>query len=339
MSEQECIFFNIDKPKNEKCCFNINEKFRSYIENVLLFIKNGNEIFSNKNNFQVSAEDIYSILISKEFNYQSKNKILHLKDFSIHIIEKNIELKKPIPLFYSVGGGYKATINKECLSDLNFSLGLGELLIIYQICKLEEKIKKIYEPGIIFNIIIDNGVANFVNGIPIDKTQRYAESYEKLIKILGKSDSIRLIVQTRDMNWENESNNIQIGKAREITDDEYCNILRFIGHECSREEAVVYQARYSAAMDFSAKLIKKHIGDEIWMLQYSNGKSLTFRSFPGGAARIQAGDIALKIENEKVRPFLLSIKNINEFKALKHECSLDYFMDNFLIKNDNMKKI
>lgn len=338
MSDIESVFFNLGGQEAEEADFaGMDEEFRGYVENILSYIKNSSNQGCNEIATQGTPEDIYSILISKEFNYQSKKNILHLKESSLHTIEENMKLQKPIPLYYSVGGGYKATIQNECLSALNFTLGLGELLIIYQVCRLEEKIRTMYKPGIKFYIIIDNGVANYVNSIPVDKTLFYVKLYEELIQKLGKSDVIQLIVQTRDMNWSVESKKIQIGTLSEISDIEYSNIQRFTGHECSREDAILSQARYNATMEFSGKLIRSYIGNEIWMLQYSNGKSLTFRPFPGGASRIQAGDIALKMEKEKVRPFLLSTKNYEESKAQKYACSLEQFLQEFLYKKQDTK--
>lgn len=331
MNKLEGICLNIDDKTNDiDVLQNMNIEFQEYLDNVMKCICDSEQQVDATKVHDVSAEEIYNILVSKEFNYQSKKNIAHLRNESIRIIAGYIEQNKPIKLYYSVGGGYKATINPKYLSSINYTLGLGELLIIYQVCRLEQRVKNIYSQGIEFNIIIDNGVANYVNDISIEMTEKYVSLYQKLIDYLGKSNVIKLIVQTRDLNWLKELRSIQIDKIDRISEDEYNNIKRFCGRECDREEALELQARYNAAMKFSVQLIRNHIGNSIWMLQHSNGNCLTFRPFPGGASRIQVGDVALKKEDTRVKPGLISTKNYDQYELETYIISVEQFCTRFV---------
>lgn len=331
MNKINGVYFNVSK-KNflKENMSDIDGDFRDYLEGVLNFIYESKyrDTFPYAEN--VTGEDIFNVIISKEFNYQSKKNIVHKKDGAIQAISRSIKNGLPIKLFFAVGGGYKATIDNNNISELNYTLGLGEILVLYQICRLEHQIKKIYPPGILFHIVIDNGVANYVNDIPIEKTEGYSSLYRAVISKLGKDNVIKLVVQTESLNWISESSKIVVNMVDRISEDEYNNILRFTGRKCTMDEALFSKSKYIAAMDFSAKLISNYIGDEMWFVQYSSGNNLTFRPFPGGASRIQAGDIALKKENEKVLPFLLSTKNFSQYNLQKFECCEDDFLEEFL---------
>jgi len=331
MDKTNGIYFNISK---NSCLMgdmsSIDCDFRDYLEGVLNFIYESNHMDTLRNAKNVTSEDIFNIIVSKEFNYQSKKNILHKKDGAIRAISRSIKNGLPIKLFFAVGGGYKAIIDNSNISELNYTLGLGEIFVLYQICRLEHQIKKIYPPGILFSIVIDNGVANYVNDIPIEKTEGYSALYREVISKLGKDNIIKLVVQTESLNWISESKKIVVNMVDSISEDEYNNILRFTGRKYTMEEALFSKSKYIAAMDLSAKLISNYIGDEMWFLQYSTGNSLTFRPFPGGASRIQAGDIALKKENGKVLPFLISTKNFSQYSMQKFECSEEDFLEEFL---------
>lgn len=291
--------------------------FSLYIENILKFImssnRNDDDFISHQSESCLLPEQIFDIITSRDFNYQSKQKILFQKARITNIAEKYIYEKNPIKLYLALGGGYKAAIDTDNIENLNFHLGLGELLAVYQICRLEKKILSIYPHGIEFNIVLDNGVANYVNDIPTYQTEAYANLFRKVISKLKKEKTIKLVVQTEHYDWENESKKIKIENANEVTAEEYENIIRFLGKKCSQEEALERKAKYLAAMSFSGSLFRNLTDNGIWFLQFSSDNNLTFRPFPGGASRIQVGDIALKNENQEAKPFLISTRNISEY--------------------------
>lgn len=330
MERKVSICMNIDDTFSSRHGLaDIHVDFKNYIQGVLNFIFDGGSAEDSSCLTHATAEDIFDIIVSKEFNYQSKKHILHKKDGAIEAISRSMKHELPIKLYFAVGGGYKAAIDADSISELNYAIGLGEILVIYQISRLERQIRKRYSPGILFHIVIDNGVAHYVNDIPTGKTERYAGVYREVISRLGKDDVIKLIVQTEVFDWPAEAKKIRISTANGISEEEYENILRFIGRRCSREEALFLKSKYAAAMNFSAGLLSNYIGAEMWFVQYSHGTSLTFRPFPGGASRIQAGDIALKKENERVTPFLVSTKNFSQYDVRKHQCDLNTFFEHF----------
>lgn len=331
MNGKQSVCFNISKKDCVQETFtDIDADFRNYIVGILNYIyesSNGGMSCSQRTG---RAEDIFNIIVSKEFNYQSKKHILHKKESAVKAIDRSMNLEMPIKLFFAVGGGYKAAIDSNNISSLNFALGMGEILVIYQIARLEQQIRKIYPPGILFHIVIDNGVANYVNDIPVQKTEQYAELYKEVISELGKDNAIKLVVQTESFDWIAESQKIKVDTVNGVSEEEYNNILRFVGRKCTLEDALCLKAKYMAAMDFSAKLFSNYIGDEMWFVQHSNGGSLTFRPFPGGASRIQVGDIALKKDNDKVAPFLISTNNFTQYDLKMYQCDKNAFLHEFL---------
>lgn len=157
-----------------------------------LGISNGNEDINK--NLKV-LDKIVRILFSRDFNYQSMKSIKHHINRVNNIITRHIVNCEPIPLYIDLGGGYHASTDIEHEGSISFDINIGEVLLLYQIKKLYNRIKMIYSPAIKFTIVIDNIVANFVNDISIDKTLSYCNKLMELIKILGMDDIVNMLIE------------------------------------------------------------------------------------------------------------------------------------------------
>lgn len=114
------------------------------------------------------------------FNFQSKYKLTYLLDRLKPILQGQISKNEPLNFYLLYNGGYRASPFPDNLT-LNFEPDLTELMLIYQITLFNEKIKSVYPPGIQFSIVINNGVAKWVNDISIYSTTFYTKQFRALI--------------------------------------------------------------------------------------------------------------------------------------------------------------
>lgn len=288
----------------------------SYVTNIVATIKEVEDFLDidiNKKNDEQIADDIYTIITSKEFNYQSKKKIEHNRGYIVSCLLKSISKNETITFYYDLGGGYHATISEEKLLDTEkYSAGFGELLVIFQISKLYKKISQIYSPSIKFNIVIDNYVAYLVNEVPLELTEKYCESFKKLIKNFNMDSIIDIYMESSKSFIREALNKCETNDVVPITKEEYLNIRRFVDYDISYEEACRKQADYKNICKCSDELINLDIGKCVRFLQYSNSGEITFRPYPGGGARIQCGFVGCYIRDEGVQPKLYTSKNYSE---------------------------
>ncbi|MEW6618551.1 MAG: L-tyrosine/L-tryptophan isonitrile synthase family protein [bacterium] len=329
---KNCIYFNIADYDICKSSYTIEPVFQNYLKTKIDYILSNNPVNSIKSDDIPS--DFFKIITHREFNCQLANKIVQWKETVVREAGMYVSKNEPIKIYFALGGGYKASLDVLNFNTLNYSIGLGELLVIYQIKKLDEKIKQIYKPGITFNIVIDNGVANYVNNIPREKTLHYCNLLKKLIVKLRMDHCINLIIQTENLNWDENIKKISYTplKLKEISERQHANVMRFLGRKCTYEEALMLQNKYNACMLISGQIIKQARENDLWFLQYSNNGELTFRSFPGGVCRIQVGDIAL-VNNHKVIPFSLSTENIKNYNPFCYKINFENFFKLMHIMN------
>lgn len=300
------------------------ELIESYVANVVHSIhiveQLTNHDMNMKNDEQI-ANDIYSIITSKEFNYQSKKKIEHNKKYIVSCLLKSVSKNKIITFYYDLGGGYHAKITEDRLLDTEkYSVGFGELLVLYQISKLYKKISRIYSPSIKFIIVIDNYVAYRVNKMPLELTEKYCESFKQLIKSFNMESIIDIYMESSKSFIREKLDEYKTTEVVPITQEEYQNIRRFVDYEISYEEACGKQADYKYICKCSDELISADIGNCVRFLQYSNSGEITFRPYPGGASRIQCGLVGCYVRDECVQPKLYTSKNYDdEFDIYKLE--------------------
>lgn len=261
----------------------------------------------------VRVEKIYQILTSRQFTHQSKTKVSHLKAYVCKNIREDIEKNRSLEVYYDLGGGYHADISEKNASKIDrYGVGISELLVIYQIKMADRKIREFYSPGIFFHIVIDNYVAYLVNDIPLEETKRYCKSLLNMIKLLKMENSIDLLVESENEFVVNNLKDTNYDSNVAITEAEYENVQRFSKCKLTYEDACKRYSAYKSICEKSDELINYHIGNRIRFLQYSKGGDMTFRSYPGGASRIQCGYIGFEIRDARIKPKLYTNTNYSE---------------------------
>ncbi|MGI9192392.1 MAG: hypothetical protein ACR2IL_09745, partial [Chitinophagaceae bacterium] len=172
----------------------VNQWFRekiSFIESVFKTSKTQSE----KTTARPLTQTILHLFLHKRFNYQSKKNSQHILPSVEAKLHHAIQSNSPIPCLYLYNGGYRAS----CLpnkASLVFEPDQTELMLLYQIALLQKQVQAVYTPGIEFTIVLNNGVAHWVNDIPIEKTSVYANTFRHMIQYLGAEANINILLQS-----------------------------------------------------------------------------------------------------------------------------------------------
>jgi len=300
----------------------IYTNIESYIYNVVnMFINKPSKNYTNTYNikYEKLSEYLWDILVSHDFCHLSKTQVLRYKDPIIKIINNTIHIRTPIKMYLDLGPGYHAAIESSGKRHLSFDVGLGELLVLYQMKKFMDKVAEIYIPGAEFYIIIDNLCGHIVNSIKLQDTQSYCKKFNKLINELNMQTNITLLIESEhftvdDYNLKTVPD--RLANFTKLSDEELENVRRFVGYDCSMEEAVRRSLVYKNIGWVTDDLFSKYFNDGIHMTQRASPTTICFRAFSGGDSRIQAGQVALGLSKKnKIYPFLLTSKNINNYNC------------------------
>lgn len=270
--------------------------------------------------YDIIADQLTQILIHRTFNFQSKKNIAAILPGIHENLVRQITAQRPIPIYLLYNGGYRASSNPDHLSLL-FEPDLTELMLIYQISLLFKKIGAIYSPGIEFHIVVNNGVAHWVNEIRISDTEQYVSQLRDMIAYFGASGHIKVLVQSELPSYTPLVHFDFLSKEEIIiTEKEHEIIERFLGRKCLKKEANNRGAIYLMAEKKWGEILSKIAADNdaILMRQVAHPDMLSFRPFPGGAIRIQNGSFGFLSENNTLKPKLItseSVKNFTTFWA------------------------
>jgi hypothetical protein len=254
------------------------------------------------------ADVIVGILLNHEFNHQSRGRVAHLLPAVREAIIAQIARHQPIQLFISYNGGYHATTRSDFSRPLGFDAAATELLLLFMIARLKERLVAVYPPGMICQVVLNNGVAHFVNDIPLQRTEAYAQRLEDMIARLGGRNDVRVLVQSRLGDFTGRMREAAMDPAQEIDAATHHNIERFLGRPCSTAEARLRLGRYAPAEAAWWQELRQIIAaaNGIRLLQVASPHFLSFRPFPGGATRSQTGQIGFRINSGKVVPTLVT---------------------------------
>ena len=274
----------------------VKEKIDEIKTNVIKYKKNlKNE---TENDTYLIMEKIKNCITSKEFNYQSKIKIQHQFPRMERILLKKIENREPLDFYLDLGGGYHANIGYEQIDKNNNAL-FSELVTLLQISKFVCKISDFYSFGVRMNIILDNLVAYYVNNIELKRTELYCKQLRELIKNLEMENIVNIFLESEKPQIQKKLCHLKWESLNEITQEQYENILRFQESDISFSQAKEKYNKYIVYVSASEQEINSIIGEQIRFVQRSDNNELTFRTFPGGASRIQCGQIGLIYNSEK----------------------------------------
>lgn len=263
-----------------------------------------------------TVDQILKILIHRTFNYQSKKNLHKIINNVKQKLLKHIKKRERIKIFLLYNGGYRSSFIRH-QNSLIFEPDQTELMLLYQIALLNNKINAVYNYGIEFNIVVNNGVAKWVNDISIELTEHYANQIRKMIMSFGAENSMRVLLQSELRDFSPDLSIDPLVPKASVTDQEHLIVERFLGKPCSKKEAEYYSALYILGETKWAEDLAPiiHAKNGIVMRQVGHPEMLSFRSFPGGAIRIQNGTLGFQYINEKLRPKLFTSKFKEELKV------------------------
>lgn len=280
-----------------------------YLEDCALFAQ---AAFTKPPDAAARAPDlvgaIAGILVSDDFNYQSKGRVAHLLPTVRRAIAAHVANHAPIQLFMSYNGGYHATTRADFSQPLGFEAGTAELLFLYMIARLRRRLCAIYPPGMTYHIVLNNGVAQYVNDIPVAQTEAYARQLETMATRLGAGNGVRVLAQSRFGDFARRMRGVAITQIPEIDVAAHRNVERFLGRPCAEAEARLRLARYAPAEAAWWQDLREIIAAAggIRLLQVASPDFLSFRPFPGAATRAQTGQVGFRLQGEKVVPVLIT---------------------------------
>ena len=257
------------------------------------------------------AEAIVSILLHKDFNHQSRGRVAHLLPEVRRRIAAHVGRGSPVQLVMSYNGGYHATIHPGLSLPLGFEVSTAELMFLYLVARLRQRIREVYAPGVRFHIVLNNGVAHFVNDIPIGRTEGYARQLEAMIAELGGAADVHVLVQSRLGDFADRMRGRDLPVADTIDPVTHRNIERFLGRRCSEAEARLRLGRYAPAEAAWWQELRPIVdaADGLRLLQVASADFLSFRPFPGGATRSQTGQLGFRLQQGRPVPALITTRS------------------------------
>ncbi len=315
------------------------QELAAYLEEVLTQIQSCEPrsegiLHSGFSNVPSISENLYRTLTSRRFACCSRSSSNEFRQRTLEIITRSVRIGEPVPFYLDIGGGYSAAV---CLPDHEFLAGENELcfaphclylLCLAQIARFQEAISSIYPVGMHMTLVIDNLVANYVNEVPLTHTLRFCDRLQQTIENLGMQSRVSLLIESEVSDFsKDEMSSVSADKLSRLSESEYHNILRFSYRWQSRDEAEWKSILYQKVATLSERHLSRHI-EGVHLTQRRSQSCLSFRSFPGGCARIQTGRASFQRNSKgKLIPRLLSTTNFEgeELLYLPLDQSIQFF--------------
>lgn len=255
------------------------------------------------------AVKLFDCLTSRAFTHLGKQHLEPYRSRTLALLQRDLAAGQPIRLLYDFGPGYHASLQPD-VSGLIFEPGLAEWLALRQIALFEQQVRAHYAPGIRFGLAIDNLCGWQSNDVALASTALYVQRLRGLISQLGMDKAVYLRVESELVSqaaYAARFDAVAPGLNRPLaTAAERLNVERFLGRPASLQEVCMRLARYERASQVTESLLAQ---DEpsIRLTQRATAHTLGFRAYPGGASRIQVGEVVLAFTDpQTVRPALLT---------------------------------
>lgn len=256
---------------------------------------------------------LLGVLLGRDFNYQSKSKVAPFVPEARARFDRAVDAGRPIRLHLLYHGGYRANPFGGA-APLSFDVDATDLALVYQAARFHRQISRIYAPGAEIVVVINNAVAEFVNEIPIAATRAYVRRLERLIAGLGAAAHVKVLTQSDLGPFSERMRGVAIAPWPAVDPMHLRLVPRFLGRPCSEEEARYRAAAYYKAEEVWGAEVRVLIDrdDSVCVRQVASTAALSFRSFPGGAARVQNGTIGFEIEGGRAVPRLVTSTTCEE---------------------------
>lgn len=263
---------------------------------------------------QALADTIADILTHRVFNFQSRGRLTPF----LPQVQKNLlrQLRQggPIRFFLLYNGGYRASPFPDEPS-LIFEPDQTELMLLYQVALLHAKVRAIYAPSIQFFIVVNNGVALWVNDIPLKATQAYANQLRRMIDWLGAAGNVRVVLQSELAQFNPRPSFEPVCIPHVLPEKDHRLVERFLGRSCSPDEARYRHALYALAEARWAQDLSPLVAtyDALMLRQIAHSDMLSFRPFPGAAIRIQNGSLGFQDIKGILTPKLITTEAVQQY--------------------------
>ena len=261
------------------------------------------------------SEELTAIFLHKSFNHQSRGRLSAVLPGFRQGLQSQIDAMRPLTLYFLYNGGYRASPFPQDPTPI-FYPDQTELMLLRQISLLQARIKQKYAPGIDFVIVLNNGVAAYVNDISLEETSRYAKELRNIIESLGASRFIRVLLQSEVADFSSSQSKPGYRTLPKISQKEHSIVERFLGRPCSEQEASYRAWLYQIAeTEWAKDLVPLVTRDHALLLrQVASSGMLSFRAFPGGAIRAQNGSLGFQEVDQTWVPKLISAETYSHYK-------------------------
>ncbi len=261
------------------------------------------------------SEELVSLFLHKSFNHQSRGRLRAILPRFRQGLQSHIDAMRPLTLYFLYNGGYRASPLPQDPGPL-FHPDQTELMLLRQIALLQARVTQKYAPGIDFVIVLNNGVAAYVNDISLDKTSRYAKELREIIESLGASRFVRVLLQSEVAGFSSSQPKPGYQTLPEISQKEHAIVERFLGRPCSAQEASYRAWLYQIAetewdKDLAPLVTRDHA---LLLRQVASPGMLSFRAFPGGAIRAQNGSLGFQEVDQTWVPKLISAETYSQYQ-------------------------
>lgn len=266
------------------------------------------------------AELVFDLLTSRPFSYLGRRKAAPYRPMVLPSIQRDVALGRPVRFHFDIGPGYHASVDPD-RRGIGFEVGLGQLLALRQVVLFQDAVRAVYPPGVRFWLVIDNLCGLYTNDVPLAHSETFVRGLRALIDALGVGDTVGLLVESEAFT-EAEYERLWCAipaepPPNEVGDDDLENVARFLGRPCSRDEAAHRIEGYRRAGIVTETLLARVV-DGVRLTQRASPATLGFRSFPGGAQRMQVGEVVLAVRPDgAIQPLLLSSRNRPDYELAR----------------------
>jgi len=259
------------------------------------------------------ADQVFELLTHRRFSYLGQTKAAPYRAGVLPRLAADVAAGRPVRFYFDIGPGYHASLDPERLG-ISFEVGLAELLALRQVALFDAAVRAVHPPGVRFSLVVDNVCGLYTNGVPLDESRGYATHLRALIGEVGLAPTVDVLLESEcspldayERLWAATPPRPPVAVVEE---DDLENVARFLGRACGVAEGAVRIERYRRAGIVTEALLAEAVADGVRLTQRATAGTLAFRSFPGGAQRMQVGEIVLgHADGAPPRPLLLTSRN------------------------------
>jgi hypothetical protein len=261
---------------------------------------------------------VYDALTHRRFSALSREGARRYREAVAGVLAGFVRRGQPLEFWLDIGPGYRASL-RPGVAPLGFEVGLGELLMLTQVSAFLRHVAALYPPGARFRLVVDNLCGLRTNDVALERTIGYCDGLRRLIGEMDLAGEARPFVESEEFSLAEYDALLEHVKAPALqaTQAEVDNVARFLGWRCNAQEAMERMRLYRRT-GATTELLLGRVVAGVRLTQRAAPVTLGFRSFPGGDARIQCGEIALgRRPDGRVASFLLTSRNVDLYDCAR----------------------